>query len=179
MTGQIQQPVDLSNAHTLRASADFDYFITGLDLTFLQHAKIEAWPAVSNQQSRHLRFVHPYADAITGDSRLRDLEERATDAVLVTDTDLRIGQTLDREVLSELPKDEICAVEFILPVAIGIHLVNEYCAVRTAMAHQIPLRVTLDVQSPHPALARNRVLPNGCVDSLSAPSNLTWQTYIH
>jgi hypothetical protein len=49
MIGQIQQPVDLSNAHALRASADFDYFLPGLDLAFLQHAKIEAWPAVSNQ----------------------------------------------------------------------------------------------------------------------------------
>jgi hypothetical protein len=48
MTGQIQQPVDLSNAHALRASTDFDYFLTGLDLAFLQYAKIEARPAVSH-----------------------------------------------------------------------------------------------------------------------------------
>jgi len=179
MAGQIQQPVDLSNAHALRAGADFDYFLTGLDLAFPQHAKIEAWPAVSNQQSSHPRFVHPYADAIAGDSRLGDLEERATDAELVADTDLRIGQTLNCEILSELSKGEIYAVEFILPVAIGIDLVNEYCTVLAPVAHQIPLRVTLDVQSPHHALAVNWILANGCADSLSAPSDLTRQTYIH
>ena len=32
-----------------RASAGFDYFLPVLDLAFLQHAKIEAYPAVSNQ----------------------------------------------------------------------------------------------------------------------------------
>jgi hypothetical protein len=35
MAGQIQQPADFSNAHPLRAGADFDYFLTGLDLAFL------------------------------------------------------------------------------------------------------------------------------------------------
>jgi hypothetical protein len=44
----IQQLANLSNAHALGAGADSDYFLTGLNLAFLQHAEIKAWPAVSN-----------------------------------------------------------------------------------------------------------------------------------
>jgi hypothetical protein len=98
---------------------------------------------------------------------------------LVADTDPRIRQTLYCKVFSELPKGEICAVEFILPVAIGIDLVNEYSTVLPPVGCQIPLRVTLDVQSPHHALAVNWILPNGCEDSLSAPGDLTRLTHIY
>jgi len=136
-------------------------------------------PAVGNQQRGHPRFVHPDADAIAGDSRLGDLEERASDAILVADTDLAIGQTFDGEVFSKLSKGEVCAAKFFLPISIRFHLVNEYRAVLTAVARQVPLRVTVDVQPPNHALALDRFLPNSRADSLSAPRDLTGQTHIH
>jgi hypothetical protein len=98
---------------------------------------------------------------------------------LVADTDFRIWQTLNCEVLSELSEGEICAVEFILPVAIGTDLVNEYGTVLAAVARQIPLRVTLNVQSSHHVRAVNGRLPNGRAHSLSTPGDLTRHTDIH
>ena len=56
-----------------------------------------------DEQRRHLRLVHPDADAVARDPRLADLEQRRTDAVAVTDADLVIGEAGDREVLAELP----------------------------------------------------------------------------
>jgi hypothetical protein len=37
------------------------------------------------------------------------------------------GQQL--AVLSELPEREICSLQFMLPVVIGIHLLDKHCAV--------------------------------------------------
>jgi hypothetical protein len=100
---------------------------------------------VRNQQAGHPRLVHPYTHAIAGDTRLGNLEERATNAVLVSDAYLRIGQTLNSEVLSELSKGKVRAMKFILPVLIRIDLVHEYSPVFASVAGQVPLRVALDI----------------------------------
>jgi hypothetical protein len=100
---------------------------------------------VRNQQTGHPRLVHPYAHAIAGDSRLGNLEKRATNAVLVPDAYLRIGQTLNSEILSELSEGKVRAAKLILPVLIRIHLVHEYRPVFASVARQVPLPVALDI----------------------------------
>jgi hypothetical protein len=178
MAGQIQQPVDFGNGHCLGTFTDFDNLLARLNLALFQDAKIEAWPAVRNQQSCHSRFAHPYADTIAGDARLRDFEERAANAVVVANANLRIRQTFNCEVLSKLSKGEVGAVELVLPIPIGIHLVNKYGPVLAPMACQISLAVAFEIQPTHHALALNRGFPNAGPDRLSAPTDLPWQTHI-
>src|SRR5262249_2671677 len=88
------------------------------------------------------------------------------------------GQAVDGEVLSELSKGEVSAMELLLPVVVGIELVDKHCSLLTSMTSHIPLRVAVDVQHPHHALALNRSLPNGGSDRLAAPINFAWQSNI-
>ena len=61
---------------------------------------------VGDEQRRHGGLVHADADAVTGDARLGDLEQRVADPVAVADADLVVGQALDGEVLAELAGGE-------------------------------------------------------------------------
>ena len=86
-----------------------------------------------DQQCRHLRLVHADAAAIAGDARLRHFEQGTADTVAIADAHVGIRQSIDREILSELPIDEVVSAELVLPVTIGLDLVDEDCAVLAAM----------------------------------------------
>ena len=61
---RVKQRVDLEHAHALGAAlATRDDLVTGLDFSFLDHAEIEAGPAVLDEQRGHFRLVHANADA--------------------------------------------------------------------------------------------------------------------
>jgi hypothetical protein len=72
---------------------------------------------VWDQQRGRPWLAHPDADAVTRDPRLADLQQGRTNAVTVTDADLVIRKSRDREVLAELPVSEIVAADELLPVA--------------------------------------------------------------
>jgi len=65
---------------------------------------------MGHQRRRHRRLVHADANAVTGDARLRDFEQRSADAVAVADADLVVGETLDGEVLADLALGEVVAL---------------------------------------------------------------------
>jgi hypothetical protein len=106
MVGQVEERVHLRDRHALGAFGDSDDLVAGAALALLAHAQVEAGPAMRHEQRGHPGLVHADADPVAGDARLRHLEERSADAMLVANTHLVVGQAIDREVLAELPKSE-------------------------------------------------------------------------
>jgi hypothetical protein len=92
---------------------------------------------------RHPVLVHPNADAIAGNARLSDLEQRGADLITVADTHGIVGQPFDREVLAELSVDEVGPLQVLLPIAIRFDLIDEDGALLTPMPGQVALAVSL------------------------------------
>ena len=105
--GKVEERVDLGDRHLLRAGGELDDLVPGLDLALVEHPEVEPGAAVRDEQGRHARIVHADADAVTRDAGLRDLEDGGADPVAVADADLGVAQSFDREVLAELPGDEV------------------------------------------------------------------------
>ncbi len=74
----------------LRSGRDLCDFITRFDVPFVEHPEIEAGSSVLDQQRGHIRLVHADADPVTGDARLRHLEQGTPDPVTISDAHLRI-----------------------------------------------------------------------------------------
>ena len=144
----------------------------------LQHTEIETGSAARDQQRGHLRLVHTDAHPVTGDARLRYLEQCAADPVAVADAHLCVRQALDGEILAELPIGKVVSTQLVLPIAIRIDLIDEDGPVLAAVAGQVPLSVAVDVESAHCALAFNRRLPNGGADGFALPRDVAWQAHI-
>src|SRR5260370_36161486 len=116
MIGRIEERVDLCDGHSLLPLSNLHDFVAGADLAFLQHAQVEPRPSARCQQGRHPGLVHPNADAITGNARLRDLEQRAAYLITVSDADGIVGQPSDGEVLAQLSEDELAPPQLLIPV---------------------------------------------------------------
>ena len=108
--GEVEKRVDLGDRHLLRAGGDLEDLVPRLDLALFEHAEVEARAAVGDEQRRDARIVHANPHAVTGDAGLRDLEEGGADPVAVADADLVVAQPFHREVLAELPVDEVARV---------------------------------------------------------------------
>jgi hypothetical protein len=70
------------------------------------------------------------------------------------------------EILPELPKAKVASAEPVLPIAIGVNLINEDGPMLTAVARQIPLTITIDVEPAYHAPALNGRLPDRGADHL-------------
>ena len=112
VTGHVEQRIDLGHAHALGPGRDLRDLVAGLDFAFLQHTEIEAGSAVLDHQRGHFRLVHADAEPVTGDARLRHLEQGAADPVAVSDTHLCIRQAIDGEILSELSIGEVVSSQW-------------------------------------------------------------------
>src|SRR5262249_49102148 len=119
-----------------------------------------------NEQRCHLRLVHPDSHPIAGDSRLRNFEESAANPVAIADTYRLIRQPIDREVFPELPVDEIASTKLLLPIAIGVNLIDKNGSVFATMPSQISLSVADNVEPAYHASTLNRLLPYGGMDGL-------------
>ena len=69
-------------------------------------------------------MVHPNADAVASDTRLRDLEARAAYPKAIPDTHLIVWQALNREVLAELSVDKVRPFQSLLPVTVRLELID-------------------------------------------------------
>ena len=115
---------------------------------------------MGDEQGRHPRLVHSQCQPEAGHPRLRDLEGGLTDPVAVADADLVIGQPLDGEVLAELTEREVVTAELVLPVAVGVDLVDVHRAMLTAVCAPVCLIVAVDVDPAHHPRIRDRRLPD-------------------
>ena len=170
--GQIEERISLGDGQALGTGQDLDDLVAGLDLALLEDAKIKARPVMRHDERRHLRLVHPDADPVAGDARLRHLEQRAPDPVTVADAHLCVGQAVDREILAELPVSEVVAAKLSLPIAVGIDLIDEDRAMLAAMPLQIALTIPVDVEPPHHSTALHRRLPDAGMDSFALPRDV-------
>lgn len=134
---------------------------------------------MGDQQGGHLRFVHAKAYAVASHPGLRYFEQRIADAVLVADAHFIVGQAVHGEVLTELAMSEILAVQVLLPVPIGVHLVHQHCPVRPAVTGKVSLAVSVDVQFPDHPRARDRLLPHTRMRHSALPGNIPGHPDIH
>ena len=172
MPGEVEQRVDLGDRHLLLSGGDLEDLVTRLHLALFEHAEVEAGAAVGDQQRRDARIVHAQPHAVTGDARLGDLEQRGADPVAVADADLVVAQPLHREVLAELPVDEVASSQLVLPVAIGVDLVDEDGPLLAAVPGEITLAVAVHVEPADAARAADGVLEDAREHGLALPRHL-------
>jgi hypothetical protein len=111
----------------------------------------------------------------TGDPRLGDLELGLADAVPAPDAHLVVGQAGHGEIFAERTVARVVAAEVLLPVPIGLDLVDQHCALLAAVPVGVALAVAVDVEPPDHRRAVHRVLPYPGVDSLALPGRIARQ----
>jgi hypothetical protein len=97
---------------------------------------------------------------------------RSADPVTVSDTHLCVWQAIDSEVLAELSVSEAGSTQLVLPISMGIVLIDQYGPVFAAMARQVSLSVAVYVETAYHARAFNRRLPNASIDRLALPGDV-------
>ncbi len=125
-----------------------------------------------HEECRHLRLVHPDADPVAGDTRLRHFEQRASDPVMVADAHFCVRQAVNREILAELAVGEVIAAKLSLPIAVRIDLIDKDRAMLAAMPLQIALTIPVDVEPPRHSTALNRRFPHSGMDRFALPRNV-------
>ena len=177
--GQIEQRVDIGDGHALWTGQNLDNLVAGFDLGLLKDAKIKPGPVMRHNERRHSRLVHPDAEPVAGDARLRHLEQRAADPVSVADADLRVGQAIDSEILAELAVSEVVSAELSLPIAVRVDLIDEDRTMLATMAREIALTIPVEVEPPRHARAFDRGFPDSGMDGFALPRNITREADIH
>jgi hypothetical protein len=143
MIGRIEKRVDLCDGHSLLRLSDFDDLVASAHLAFLQDAEVEARPSARCQQCWHPGLIHPNADAIAGNARLSDLEQRAAYLITIADAHSIVEQSFDREVLAELSGDKVAPLQLPLPIGIRFDLINEDGPLFTSVPGQVALTVSV------------------------------------
>jgi len=103
------------------------------DVPLLDDAEVEARTVLGDKQVGHLRLVQPQADPVARHPRLGDLEFGAADAVAVADADVVIGKSAHGEVLTEMARLEVVAVQKRFPEVVGLDLVHHHGTVLSAV----------------------------------------------
>ena len=134
---------------------------------------------MGDEQGGNARVVHANAHAVTGDARLRDFEDGGADLVAVADAHFVVAQSLDGEVLAELPVDEVASSELALPVPIGVDLVDEHGALLAAVPGGIALTVAVEVEPAHPARTGDGILEHAGEDGPPLPGHVLRQADVH
>jgi hypothetical protein len=173
---QIQQGIHLRDCDLFRTIRDSYDVIARTDFSLLQHTKVKSWSPVRDEQGRYARLIHADADAVAGHTRLRYLEYRTSNPIVITDTDFVVRKSLNREVLSKLAKSEVITPKKALPVIIGIQLINEYGTLFASVACKIGLGIPIDIQLAHLPSPLHRKLPDRCSHRLALPLHFAWQT---
>ena len=146
VAGQVEQRVGVGHAQRAGTGPGLDDLVAGLDVPLADHAHVEAGPVVADQQRGQVGLAEAQPDPVAGDPGLGDLELRLADPVPVPDAHLVVGQAVDGEVLPELAVHEVVAPEVLLPVLVGLDLVDQYGPLLAAVSVQVALAVPVDVE---------------------------------
>jgi len=179
MSRQIQEGVNFGHSDSLRTLSNSYDVIARPDFSFLQHAKVESWSVMCHKQGWHPRFIHANTDAVARHAWLRYFKYRTTDAVLISDANFVIRKPLNCEVFSELSRDKVITSEKVLPVVIGVQLINKNRAVLPAVTGEVGLRITIDIELADHSPSGNRRFPDRGSDSFSVPHDVARQTDIY
>ena len=179
----IEKRIDLSDCHSLLGLSHLHNFVARAHFALLENAEVESGTAAGGQQRRHSRLVHPNANAITGNAGLRDFEECAPDPVLVADAGGIIGQALDCEILTEasagLRIAQVGPPQLLLPITIGLDLIDKDGALFPSVARQISLAVSVKIQPANQASAIHWIFPDSGVNGAAFPLHIPWKTDVH
>jgi hypothetical protein len=179
MSWQIQQSVNLGHGDLFWTVGDFYNFVARPNFSLLQHAKIESWPVMSYEESRHSRFIRADADAVTRYTRLAHFKYCITNAVSISDADLAIRKSLDRKVFSELAVDEVISSEKALPIPIGVHLINKNGSLLPTMTGKIALPIANNVELAYHPSAFNWRFPDPGTHSFTVPCHISRKANIY
>ena len=179
MSRQIQEGISVGHADSLGTVSNFYNIVACSNFSFLQHAKVESWSVMFNDQGWHARFVHANAEAVASYSRLGHFKYGVTNAVAIADADFVIEKSLNGEVFSELAEDEVLTSEKVFPVVIGIHLINKNGALLPAMTGEIALAVADNVELARHLPARNGTFPDRGADGLTVPRHVARKADIY
>jgi hypothetical protein len=172
MPGQVKERIHFGYRNPLRPIGNFHDLVARANDTFLQNAKVEAWPVMRYKQGGHARFVHTNADAIAGDAWLRHFEESLANAIAISYAHFIVGQSVDREVFAEVSVDKVLAVKLGLPVAIRVELVNHDGADFAAVSCEVALAVPFNIETPDHSPIGDGELPYGCVNGFATPLHI-------
>ena len=178
VSGQVEQCVDLGNRHPARSGGHPDYSVAGSDQALLQNAQVEPGSPVAHQQRRYPGLAEPQANPVAGDPRLAHLEQCLADLIAVPHADLVIGEPVHREVLAELAVLQVVPTQLCPPVLIRLVLVHQHGPIRPAMATQIALAVTVDIQGADQLWPLDRIFPDPGVHHPAAPGHILGQSDI-
>src|SRR5271165_5699790 len=179
MAWKVKQPIDFGNTDLFRPVSDFHDLISGPDLAFFDDSEIKPRTLMRNEQGRHLRIPHAYANSVASHSRLGHLEYRITNPVTIPKADLIVGEAVNRKVLAKLSVLEVVLLKVILPVAIGVELIHHHRAMLPAMPLQVPLAIPVEIETASHHPTDHRLLPDSGVNDFALPHDLTRETYIH
>jgi hypothetical protein len=179
MIGRVEQRVDIGDGHPLGGLSHLHDVVATTHLARLQDAEVEARPSAGREQCRHARLVHPNAEAIAGDARLRYLEQGAADPISIADAHFIIGQSFNGEVLAELPVDEVGPFQLLLPIAVRFDLVDIDRALFPAVSGQVALTIAVDIQSANATAARHGMLPDRGVHRATLPRDVARKSDVY
>ncbi len=176
---QIQEGVNLGHSDSLGTVSSFYNIVIRRDSPFLQYAKVESWSAMFYKKRRHARFIHADAYSVARHAWLRYLKYCVTNAILIADADLVVGQPLNGEVFSELAESKIVAAQELLPVVIRVHLINKNGTLFSAMTGEIGLAVAINIELAHHLPPLDGTLPDRGADSLAVPRHVARKTDVY
>jgi hypothetical protein len=183
MMRRIQKRVDLGDGHALFCFSRLYDFVARANFAFLDNAEVEAGTVTRGQERRHKRLIGPNANAVTGNSRLSDFEERAPDPIPVADAHHVIGQSFDGEILAVLSGllqvAQVGPVQVLLPVAIGLGLIHEDGSLHAPVPGEIALTVSVKIQPSDPTTAGYWTLPDPGVHGSALPLDVAWEADVH
>jgi hypothetical protein len=179
MSGAVQELIGLGHRHALGTLGDLLDPIACADLSFFEHAQIESRPAVRHHQCGHGGKARANAHFETGDAWLRDFEQRRADAKAIADTDLRVCQTRDGQVLPEEAVLEIRSAEMRAPIFVGLELIHHDGALFAAVTHEIRLSIAREIETARLHSAANRTLPDRGSHEPSAPTDVLRRSDVH
>ncbi len=178
MAGQVEQGVGDGHGQPRRAGPGADDRVAGPDAALADHPHVEARPVVADQQRRQVRPAQPQADPVAGDARLGDLELGLADPVPVADAHLVVGQAVDGQVLAEAAVAEVVPPEMLLPVPVGVDLVDQHGPLLATVPGEVALAVAVDVEPADHGRAVDRVLPHPGMDGPALPGDVLGQAHV-
>src|SRR5579871_548520 len=179
MSRQIQHGINLGDRGSLWAVSNFFDLVSGPNLSLLQHAEVKPGSVMSNEEGWHPRLIHPNSDTVASYARLGDFKYCAANAISIANTDLTIREPLDGKIFSELAETKIIAPQEALPIMVRIHLVDEHRTLLAAVAREIPLPVSIDIELTNETPPLNRTFPDRRTDSLTVPSHVAGKADIY
>ena len=91
----------------------------------------------------------------------------------------RIGEAGHGEIFAERTVAQVVPAKVLLPVPVGLDLVDQHCPLLAAVPVRVTLAIAVDVEPADHGRAAHRVLPHSGVDGAAHPRDVLRQTDVH